>query len=377
MQLDYVKQHQTYKAEDAGKFKNIDRTAISRFFPTLSVLILILVTFFIASLFLPWIQTSFGPGQITALHPEDRVQQIVSTVNGRVSVWYVRDGSKVKKGDKIAEIIDVDPYLLERLNSEVSAMELRLNSAIEATRLAKSNFDRQQRLYSDGLTSKREFELAQINYQKSVADQQYYKAQLIKSQSSLSKQNSQTILADRDGTIVNTLSSSATKVVKVGDALATFIPDTDNIAVELYISGNDVPLVSMGRHVRLVFDGWPSIQFSGWPSVSIGTFGGIVKVVDYAASSNGMFRVLVEPDPAEQPWPSRNFLRMGAQARGYIQLNRVLLGYEMWRQLNGFPIAINNKNNSATLFHDKKDAGGIGYSPTKDGGKDEKQGKGE
>ena len=194
MQLDYVKQHQTYKAEDAGKFKNIDRTAISRFFPTLSVLILILVTFFIASLFLPWIQTSFGPGQITALHPEDRVQQIVSTVNGRVSVWYVRDGSKVKKGDKIAEIIDVDPYLLERLNSEVSAMELRLNSAIEATRLAKSNFDRQQRLYSDGLTSKREFELAQINYQKSVADQQYYKAQLIKSQSALSKQNSQTIL---------------------------------------------------------------------------------------------------------------------------------------------------------------------------------------
>lgn len=331
-----------YKQEDLKKFENIDATQISKFFPRITVLIFVLIIFFLGSLFLPWIQTSSGKGQVTALHPEDRVQQIVSTVSGRIKTWYVRDGSVVHKGDKIVEIIDIDPYLIQRLRLEVDAMQLRMNSLIEATKLAKSNFDRQNRLYNEGLTSKKEFEFAQINYQKSMAEQQYYKSQLIKSQSTLSKQNSQIIMADRDGVVINTLSSSVTKIVKIGDILATFIPRTDNIAVEIYISGNDVPLVHIGRKVRLIFDGWPSIQFSGWPSVSIGTFGGIVKVVDYAVSSNGLFRVLIEPDPYDKPWPSKHFLRMGAQASAYIQLNRVLLGYEIWRQLNGFPIAINN-----------------------------------
>jgi multidrug resistance efflux pump len=331
-----------YKREDLDKFKNIDGIKISKFFPRVGILIFILVIFFLGTLFLPWIQTSSGKGQVTSLHPEDRVQQIVSTVSGRIKFWYVRDGSIVHKGDKIVEIIDIDPYLIERLKAEVEAMQLRMDSLIEVTKLAKSNFDRQSRLYNNGLTSKKEFEFAQINYQKSMAEQQYYKSQLIKSQSTLSKQHSQIINANRDGVVINTLSSSATKIVKIGDILATFIPYTNNIAVEIYISGNDVPLVHIGRKVRLVFDGWPSIQFSGWPSVSIGTFGGIVKVVDYAVSSNGLFRIVIEPDSTDKPWPAKNFLRMGAQASAYIQLNRVFLGYEIWRQLNGFPIAINN-----------------------------------
>lgn len=349
MDKDFQTKYKQYKSEDLNSFKNIDGIQISNFFPRLSILIIILVCSFIGILFLPWIQTSIGNGQITALHPEDRLQQIVSAVNGRVSKWYVRDGSVVKKGDKIAEIVDVDPYLLNRLSADATALQERLSAAVEATRLAQSNFNRQQKLYRDGLSSKREFEVAEINYQKAVADQQYYKSQLIKSQSMLSRQASQIVTTDRDGVVVNTLASSNTKIVKSGDVLANFLPNTNNIAVEIFISGNDVPLVRPGRKVRLVFDGWPSIQFSGWPSVSIGTFGGLVKVVDSAAGNNGLFRVLVEPDPNDIPWPAKNFLRMGAQAQGYIQLNRVLLGYELWRQLNGFPVAINNKNNAATL----------------------------
>ena len=346
----------TYKTTDLEKFKYIDGINIPRIFPHTFALITTLLVSFIAILFLPWIQTSTGNGKITALNPEDRVQQVVSTVSGRVDEWYVRDGSRVKKGDKIAKIIDIDPYLLGRLNAEVEALQERLKAVAEANQLYASNYNRQKRLYQDGLTSKREYETAQINYQKGLADQQYYKAQLIKSQSTLAKQTSQLILADRDGIIVNTLASSSTKVVKSGDVLATFLPETNAIAVEIFIPGNDVPLVKPGQKVRLVFDGWPSIQFSGWPSVSIGTFAGRVQVVDYAVSSNGMFRVLIEPDTSERAWPSKNFLRMGIQAQGYIQLNRVLLGYELWRKLNGFPVAVDNKINTATLNEATKDS---------------------
>jgi hypothetical protein len=36
-------------------------------------------------------------------------------------------------------------------------------------------------------------------------------------------------------------------------------------------------------------------------------------------------------------WPAAEFLRQGNQAVGWVFLNRVPLGYEIWRRLNGFP----------------------------------------
>jgi hypothetical protein len=108
------------------------------------------------------------------------------------------------------------------------------------------------------------------------------------------------------------------------------------MAVELYINGLDVALVSPGRKVRLQFEGWPVVQFSGWPSVAVGTFGGIVKIVEPNVSPNGRFRILVTQDPNEA-WPDRHFLRFGAKAKGWVLLNTVPLGYELWRQLNNFP----------------------------------------
>lgn len=349
----YAKNTEYFKLQDAELFKQIDGITISSFFPRLSLLMLILVIFFIGALFLPWIQTSHGSGEITALNPEDRMQQIVTPVTGRVNKWFVRDGLHVKKGEKIAEIVDIDPHLLSRLNLDVSTLRERLNAAVETSKLSLSNYNRQQKLYKSGLVSKREVEVAGINYQKALSDEKYYKSQLIKSESLLSKQSSQLIIAPRDGIVINTLASSHTKMVKSGDVIATFLPKTANIAVEIFINGNDVPLVEPGKKVRLVFEGWPSVQFSGWPSVSIGTFGGIVKVVDSAASANGLFRVLIEPDPQDQPWPSQDFLRMRARVQGYIQLNKVLLGYELWRQLNGFPVAINKQENKVTLTNNK------------------------
>ena len=50
--------------------------------------------------------------------------------------------------------------------------------------------------------------------------------------------------------------------------------------MELWARGNDAPLITPGRKVRLQFEGWPAVQFAGWPSVAVGTFGGIVGVVD-------------------------------------------------------------------------------------------------
>jgi hypothetical protein len=49
--------------------------------------------------------------------------------------------------------------------------------------------------------------------------------------------------------------------------------------------------------------------------------------------------VLVEPESrlVGDTWPAAEFLRQGNQAVGWVFLNRVPLGYEIWRRLNGFP----------------------------------------
>ncbi len=134
--------------------------------------------------------------------------------------------------------------------------------------------------------------------------------------------------------------------VKEGDELAVIVPDTTDRVVELLIDGVDAPLIAAhmeetgrGPHVRLQFEGWPGVQFAGWPSVATGTFGGRVRQIDPTDDGYGRFRILVEPEEMfeEDRWPEGLYLRQGNQAVGWVFLNRVTLGYELWRQFNGFP----------------------------------------
>ncbi len=134
--------------------------------------------------------------------------------------------------------------------------------------------------------------------------------------------------------------------VKEGDELCTIVPDTNDRVAELFLDGVDAPIVlayakQEGKmpHVRLQFEGWPAVQFSGWPEMAIGTFGGRVRQVDAASGIAGQSRILVEPE-AVMPgdiWPEPEFLRQGNQVVGWVFLNRVSLGFEIWRRLNGFP----------------------------------------
>lgn len=145
-----------------------------------------------------------------------------------------------------------------------------------------------------------------------------------------------TITAPRDGTIFRMPVFERGMTIKEGSELFTIVPETTDLAVELWLKGNDVPLVRPGDHVRLQFEGWPAVQFAGWPSVAVGTFGGKVAAIDEADNGKGKFRIQIRPD-GEVEWPSHRFLRQGVRANGWVMLQQVPLGYEMWRQLNGFP----------------------------------------
>lgn len=176
------------------------------------------------------------------------------------------------------------------------------------------------------------------------------------------RQKTQTVNAPRDGYILRVHAANSADLLSQGDPLIELIPFTDELAVELWVRGNDAPLITPGRKVRLQFEGWPAVQFAGWPSVAVGTFGGVVAVVDAQGTPDGRFRTLIVPDPDDQPWPEERFLRQGARSNGWVLLDSVSLGYEIWRQLNAFPPSIQGAPAS-----EGAEKGGKKPAKTKDG----------
>lgn len=265
----------------------------------------------------------------------------------------------------------------------IKAAERAVEAAEQAHRTATLNADRQRQLLAEGLASKRALELAENEEVKTRVDVDRARATLGAARSEeaalsadrfkvdndgqasvgdatatraaaeseiasataelarievrLARQATQAVKAPREGTILRVVAKQGGEMVKTGDTLAVIVPDTQERAVELWISGNDVPLVTPGRAVRVQFEGWPAVQFAGWPEVAVGTFGGTVAFVDAAADDGkGKFRVVVVPDGKER-WPATRFLRQGTRANGWVLLDQVRLGYEIWRQFNGFP----------------------------------------
>ena len=149
------------------------------------------------------------------------------------------------------------------------------------------------------------------------------------------RQKAYRIEAPLDGYVVRAVRNGIGEMVKAGDPVVTVQPANGKRAVELFVRAMDVPLLRVGGKVRVQFDGWPALQFSGWPSVSVGTFGGLIAVIDQNVSADGRFRVLVTSDSTDDPWPAE--LRLGSGAYGWAALRNVRVWFELWRQLNGFP----------------------------------------
>ncbi len=208
---------------------------------------------------------------------------------------------------------------------------------------------------ADLLAGQGELELSQASLEKARADGdskiqearakvnsgQYdlsdVQASLARLDVTISRQRSQLVRAPRAGTVLQILAVEGGEQVKQGEGLAVLVPDAKDRAVEIWIDGNDASLVSENRKVRLQFEGWPAVQFAGWPSVAVGTFGGVISFVDSHDDGAGNFRAVVTPDPSDDAWPAPRYLRQGVRTKGWVLLNQVRIGFELWRRFNGFP----------------------------------------
>jgi len=301
------------------------------------------------------------------------------------------------------QVVAAAEQYIAMAKSNIAAERRNLESA-RATRIqAEADFQRQKQLYDEGLTSQLKMQLAERKFREAKAKEDRASDYIAAAESELrakqrerdakereaqakidsaeatlkkahgdvakgeseiakaeenvnklekelldlqvkrSRQQSQLVTAPRDGYIQQLVANQGGEYVKEGDPLFVLVPHMKQQAVQIWVDGNDAPLIEDGRHVRLQFEGWPAVQFSGWPSVAVGTFGGRVALVDPTDDGNGRFRVLIVPDENDQPWPEHPYLRQGVRANGWILLDRVSLGYEVWRRINGFPPALQSR----------------------------------
>jgi membrane fusion protein, adhesin transport system len=178
----------------------------------------------------------------------------------------------------------------------------------------------------------------------------------------LSQQRRMQVVAPRSGAVLRVIAREGGEMLKVGDPIAIVVPSTESIAVELWVDGNDAPLITPGRTARLQFEGWPAVQFVGWPSVAIGTFPARVSFVDATDDGRGRFRVVVVPDEPGD-WPETRYLRQGVRTKAWILLNEVTVGFELWRQFNGFPPSIEEPLDNSTAVMRDRESRSVGGSP--------------
>ena len=217
-----------------------------------------------------------------------------------------------------AKMIGSENKLLVSQNELLNAqIELKSARSDYENKIAKAQSDRFSSLSSrlDAQASTSKLESQYNSYE--VRSQFYY------------------ITAPQDCYIVKASVSGIGETVKEGGKVVSIMPADYQVAVEMYITPMDYPLVNIGQEVNFIFDGWPAFAFSGWSDWAIGTFRGEVVALDNVISENDKYRVLVIPSDPEKLWPDA--LRVGSGAKAMALLNDVPIWYELWRQLNGFP----------------------------------------
>lgn len=118
---------------------------------------------FFVFLFLPWTQNIRSKGFITTLYQDQRPQDLVSQIPGKILKWYVKEGDMVKKGDTIIVLGEVkdeylDPDIINRTEYQIVQNVDKAKfyeSKIDASRQQIENLENQRELKLNSLSNKR------------------------------------------------------------------------------------------------------------------------------------------------------------------------------------------------------------------------------
>lgn len=95
---------------------------------TMVIRLRILLVVVLLGLFLPWRQNIQATGKVITLLPDQRPQEVQTNIAGRVSLWKIKEGDFIKKGDTVVVLTEIkteylDPELLEQTEIQINAKE--------------------------------------------------------------------------------------------------------------------------------------------------------------------------------------------------------------------------------------------------------------
>ena len=256
-----------------------------------------------------------------------RTQFKIATTQFNRSIQLNKEGLKplTDVEEKRLKLQDVEAKIISQENKFLTSNNEFINAKVEINRISAEYSEKTSKAQGDQFTAQ--------------SNQFDTKAQVSKLENQYANYSIRNglyyIKAPQNGYVNRALQSGIGETIKEGTSIVSIMPATYDIAVETYVNPIDLPLISKGEHVRVWFDGWPTIVFSGWPGASYGTFGGEIVAIENFISENGKFRVLIAPDPHEEQWPKQ--LSIGSGAQTIALLKNVPVWFEIWRTLNGFP----------------------------------------
>jgi multidrug resistance efflux pump len=171
-------------------------------------------------MFLPWTQNVRSKGNVTTIEQSQRPQKINALIPGKIEKWYVKEGDFVKRGDTILTLSEIkeeylDPNLInqakaqlnaktnsikyydqknnatqnqidnllnaqqlkikqlknkgEQLNRKLAAENAELKAARNENALLQNQYDRQLKMFDEGLVSQTQLQQRSIQYQNATA----------------------------------------------------------------------------------------------------------------------------------------------------------------------------------------------------------------
>ena len=208
-------------------------------------------------------------------------------VSGQIKKLYVKLGDQVKKGYMIASIdSSTQQNSIDNKEAQLAIYKAQLESAKVALNIAKTQFDRENALFSKNATSKQEFESAKNTYSANSAKIKELEAQIKQTNIELSTAKINLgytkITAPRDGTVVSVQVEEG-QTVNANQTTPTIvnIADLSRVKMKMQIAEGDITKIKVGTPVEYSILSEPTKKFQttvssidpGLTTLSDGSYG--------------------------------------------------------------------------------------------------------
>ena len=208
-------------------------------------------------------------------------------VSGQIKKLYVKLGDQVKKGDMIASIdSSTQQNSIDNKEAQLAIYKAQLESAKVALNIAKTQFDRENALFTKNATSKQEFESAKNTYSANSAKIKELEAQIKQTNIELSTAKINLgytkITAPRDGTVVSVQVEEG-QTVNANQTTPTIvnIADLSHVKMKMQIAEGDITKIKVGTPVEYSILSEPTKKFQttvssidpGLTTLSDGSYG--------------------------------------------------------------------------------------------------------